>query len=108
MLGVVPSLMTFMLRLGLLVGSHRSNVQLALPSAVAFWRDPWPQVHPLKPQMALVHLSGIQALLRQLPGVDHRIWFQQACDRTLWAAAVKNLSIDPKTRNTERADRHLL
>ena len=43
-----------------------------------------------------------------MPGIDQRIWFQQARDRTLWAHAVKNFDIVPQTRNTERADRHLL
>lgn len=52
---------------------------------------------------AFLYQSRVNALLQQLPGVNFRIWSQQAQDRSFWASAVKALCIVPQTRSVGRA-----
>ena len=104
MLGV-PSLLTLMQRrLASWIG-HLVRMDLArVPRQVLFGMVT-SRRFPSSTQTTRRHSyqSRVNALLQQLPGVNFRIWFQQAQDRSFWASAVKALCIVPQTRSVGRA-----
>ena len=104
MLGV-PSLLTLMQRrLASWIG-HLVRMDLArVPRQVLFGMVT-SRRFPSSTQTTRRHSyqSRVNALLQQLPGVNFRIWFQQAQDRSFWASAAKALCIVPQTRSVGRA-----